>query len=154
MQEGLATNPSEHTDYVSDLRQSRRLDGGGAAQSRMALRAVIARSSCHKHLGCQSVPCPSSVPATLPSPSLSEDSKAIAVLPHFGADHSLRSGFRVHNYHSHAPMIFPEPSNSGSLPGKAGGFPVHLRMPGRFPLRVWAARLRMTRFISHRRKTL
>jgi hypothetical protein len=92
----------------------------------MALRAVIARSSCHKHLGCQSVPCPSSVPATLPSPSLSEDSKAIAVLPHFGADHSLRSGFRVHNYHSHAPMIFPEPSNSGSLPGKAGGFPVHL----------------------------
>jgi hypothetical protein len=115
---------------VSDLRQSRRLDGGGAAQSRMALRAVIARSSCHKHLGCQSVPCPSSVPATLPSPSLSEDSKAIAVLPHFGADHSLRSGFRVHNYHSHAPMIFPEPSNSGSLPGKAGGFPVHLRLAG------------------------
>src|ERR1039458_1683460 len=31
---------------VSDLRQSRRLDGGGAAQSRMALRAVVPRSPC------------------------------------------------------------------------------------------------------------
>src|SRR5208337_1142119 len=112
---------------VSDLRQSRRLDGGGAAQSRLALRAVVARSPCHKHLGSQSVPCPSSVAATLPSPGLSEHSKAVALLPHFGADHSLRSWFRVQNYHLNALKIFPEPSNCGSLPGKAGGFPVHLR---------------------------
>jgi hypothetical protein len=34
---------------------------------------------------------------------------------------------QVQNYDLHAPKIFPEPSNSGSLPGKAGGFPAHLR---------------------------
>ncbi len=92
----------------------------------MALRAIVPRSPSHKHLGYSSVPCPSSVPATLLSPSLSRSSKAIAVLPHFGTDHSLRSCFRMQNDHLHAPTIFPETSNSGSLPGKAGGFPVNL----------------------------
>ena len=67
------------------------------------------------------------VPATLPSPSLSENPEAIAVLPHFGADHSLRSCFRKQNFHLYTPKIFPEPSNSGSLPGKAGGFPIGLK---------------------------
>jgi hypothetical protein len=49
-------------EKVSDLRQSRRLDGAGAAQSRMALRAVVPRSPCHKHVMCSSTPCLSSAP--------------------------------------------------------------------------------------------
>jgi hypothetical protein len=74
---------------VSDLRQSRRLDGGGAAQSRMALRAVVPRSPYHMHPGCSSVFGPSSVPARLPSPDLSEHSQATAVLPHLDTSSSL-----------------------------------------------------------------
>jgi hypothetical protein len=49
---------------VSDLRQSRRLVGGVAAQSRMALRAVIPPPPCCQRLGPSSVPSP---PKRLPA---------------------------------------------------------------------------------------
>ncbi len=49
---------ASHDCQVSDLRQSRRLVGGVAAQSRMALRAVIPRPPCCQRLGSSFVPCP------------------------------------------------------------------------------------------------
>jgi hypothetical protein len=106
---------SKSEPAVSDLRQSRRLVGGGAAQSRMALRAVIARLACLR-------PRPSQCQAVRGS-TAPEGNQPLALVPSPArCSHGSCYVSIPHNY----PEIFPDLSNSGSLPGRAGGSPVHL----------------------------
>ena len=113
-----AFNRTRNLDYsgcVSDLRQSRRLEEGGATQSRTALWANVRphRFQTPSSALPQSAPevfCGS--PVSIPFASFPEPAPFINT----SKDHTI----------SPFPTL-PELSNSGSLSGRAGGFPVGLK---------------------------
>ena len=102
------------TPSVSNLRPSRRHERGGAAQSRMALRAVV-QTSCSKMTAS-----PSAMSSPLPFGHVRQGQSFF----HFADVQKLRSQqtFRQ-GVPSDTPFpTFPELSNSGSLSSRAGGF--------------------------------
>jgi hypothetical protein len=110
---------------VSNHRQSRWLDRGGAAQSRMALRAMALRPSCARRLRCSCVPYPAHYrerlarSTTVLALPIRSRPRPIVTLPVAQRPRHVKPLVRISR-------TIPELSNSGSLPGIAGGFPIHL----------------------------
>ncbi len=107
---------------LSNLRQSRRLDGGGAAQSRMALRADHPRSVL------------AHTPPSWIDRSLEAPSRNCALAPRVLACRWLAAQFRC-------PTALPSLMTSGTVklcesPGRAGGLPMESYLiihTGQFP---------------------
>src|SRR5438876_6587460 len=99
--------------YVSDLRQSRRLDEGGAAQSRMALRAKAPPFRFQN--------------AIVASPwSFREPFDVSSVSNCFLIVHQVRASISTRSENDKPPIppfpTFPEPSNSASPPAEPESF--------------------------------
>ena len=68
------------------------------------------------------------LPSAMP-PAATRHPEAPSVCTSSGASHSLCASFIIDKYRHRFHEIFPELSNSGTLPGKAGGLPSELRNP-------------------------
>jgi len=102
---------------VSDLRQSRRLEGGGAAQGRRALRAMIRRLAPIQHVRLRVWPTanPNLLPAFFASPVRDSTTSPLRLAL---AKHAQGSSRHRH----YPPPTLPEPSNFGSPPAEPEDF--------------------------------
>ena len=102
--------------HVSNLRQSRRLEGGGAAQGRMALRAMVRRLAPIQPVRLLVRPTanPNPLPAFFASP-VRESTSPVRLQPTKPAQCSSR-------HRHYPPHTIPEPSNFGSPPAEPEDF--------------------------------
>jgi hypothetical protein len=110
-------------------RQSRRLDGGGAAQSRAALRAMGVRPAPVRFLGPTSIPCPARSRPSCAKRAVHDPPRSEL---RWRSWNQRAQVFAARSSHPPRPSpcfpgAIPDLSNPGSLPGEAGGFPIGVR---------------------------